>query len=272
MAQVNNNGIHIHYQVTGEGPPLVLHHGFSDTLRSWYEYGYVDRLAPYYRLILIDSRGHGRSDKPHTASAYTQKARTYDVLAVLDALQIDRAFYLGYSLGGWIGFGLATYAPERIRAFILGGIQPYGQSFADFRRVLGQGTEAWVALLAKMAPAFQPYQLQRFRDNDAKALLAALVDRPDISGILPTIRQPCLLYAGTADPIYPSVLRCAAQLPQGAFFSLPDLNHIQTNLQGETIAPRVVDFLTLARLQTAGSSYPSPTSGTDLSGVLRERS
>lgn len=121
MNQVNNNGIHIHYQITGDGPPLVLHHGFSDDLRSWYEYGYVAALAPHYRLILIDSRGHGGSDKPHAATAYTQKARTYDVLAVLDALQIDQAFYLGYSLGGWIGFGLATYAPERFHAFVLGG-------------------------------------------------------------------------------------------------------------------------------------------------------
>lgn len=87
MNRVNHNGIYIHYQVTGKGPPLVLHHGFSDDLRSWYEYGYVAALAPHYRLILIDSRGHGRSDKPHTATTYTQRARSYDVLAVLDALQ-----------------------------------------------------------------------------------------------------------------------------------------------------------------------------------------
>jgi len=268
MGQANNNGVCIHYQVAGDGPPLVLHHGFSDDLRAWYDYGYVDALAPHYRLIMLDSRGHGRSDKPHSATAYTQKARVYDVLAVLDALQIEQAFYLGYSLGGWVGFGLATYEPQRIGAFVLGGIQPYGQSFAEFRRVLGQGLEAWVALLARVAPEFQPHQLQRFRDNDVRALLAALVDRPDISGILSTIQQPSLLYAGTGDPIYPAVLRGAAQLPRGAFFSLPGLNHIQTNLQGKTIAPRVVDFLTLARLQRAASSHPFTSPETARAGVL----
>lgn len=250
MSYLNNNDIHIHYQVTGDGPPLVLHHGFSDDLCGWYEYGYVAALAPHYRLIMIDSRGHGRSDKPDTAAAYTQKARAYDVLAVLDALQIDQAFYMGYSLGGWVGFGLATYAPERFRAFVLGGIQPYGQRFDGFRQVLGQGTAAWAAMMGDKAPAFRPQQLQRFRDNDAPALMASLIDRPDISNILPTIDQPCLLYAGTADPIYPAVLRCAAELPRGAFFSLPGLNHIQTNLQGETITARVLDFLALAELQT----------------------
>lgn len=249
MPQINNNGIHIHYQVMGEGPPLVLHHGFSDDLTSWFEYGYTDVLAPQYQLILIDSRGHGHSDKPYTATAYTQKARVYDVLAVLDALKIERAFYLGYSLGGWIGLGLALFTPERFHAFALGGIQPYGQSFANFRQTLRRGTEAWAAMMGQMAPEFQPHQLERFCDNDVQALMASLIDRPDMSHILPSIHQPCLMYAGTADPIYPDVLRSAAQLPHGAFFSLPDLNHIQTNLQGETIAFRVADFLAMVGLQ-----------------------
>ena len=61
MPQVNNNGVRIHYEVTGDGPPLVLHHGFSDDLRCWDDYGYVAALAPHYRLIMIDGRGHGRS-------------------------------------------------------------------------------------------------------------------------------------------------------------------------------------------------------------------
>lgn len=243
MARVNHDGVRIHYQVTGDGPPLVLHHGFSDDLRCWYEYGYVDVLAPHYRLVLIDGRGHGRSDKPHRASAYAQKARTFDVLAVLDALQMERVFYLGYSLGGWIGFGLATYAPERIRAYVLGGIQPYGQSFAAFREVLSLGTDAWADLLAERAPAFRPDQLLRFRENDARALMASLVDRPEISYLLPAMRQPCLLYAGTEDRICAAVRRCAEQLPNGTFFSLPGLNHIQTNLQGDMIAARAATFL-----------------------------
>ena len=251
MMRVNHEGVQIHYQVAGDGPPLVLHHGFSDDLRGWHEYGYVGALAPHYKLILIDGRGHGRSDKPHIATAYTQKTRAYDVLAVLDALQIERAFYFGYSLGGWIGFGLATYAPERMRAYVLGGIQPYGQNFDSFRHVLSQGTEAWAALLADKAPAFRPHQLQRFRDNDAQALMASLIDRPEISDILPTIGQPVLMYAGTDDPICPAVRRAAAELPNGEFFTLPDLNHIQTNLQGEMIAGRVIDFLARARLQAA---------------------
>ena len=65
MPYANNHGIRLHYQVEGAGPPLVLQHGFSDSLESWYEMGYVTPLKQDYRLILIDARGHGASDKPH---------------------------------------------------------------------------------------------------------------------------------------------------------------------------------------------------------------
>ena len=70
MAYVENDGVRIHYRVEGEGPPLFLHMGFSVDLTGWYEWGYVDALKDDYRLILIDPRGHGKSDKPHDPAAY----------------------------------------------------------------------------------------------------------------------------------------------------------------------------------------------------------
>ena len=70
MPYVNSQGLRIHYQVEGDGPPLVLQHGFSDSLESWYDFGYVDALKPDYTLILVDARGHGQSGKPHDPDAY----------------------------------------------------------------------------------------------------------------------------------------------------------------------------------------------------------
>ena len=70
MPYADNDGIRIHYQVEGEGPPLVLQHGFSESVVDWYEVGYVDALRSDYRLILIDARGHGASDKPHDTDSY----------------------------------------------------------------------------------------------------------------------------------------------------------------------------------------------------------
>jgi pimeloyl-ACP methyl ester carboxylesterase len=81
----------------------VLVHGFTDSLEGWREYGYVEELKNEHRVVLLDSRGHGASDKPHDPQAYGLELSTTDVLAVLDDLSIDEAHYFGYSLGGWVG-------------------------------------------------------------------------------------------------------------------------------------------------------------------------
>ena len=61
MPYAHSGSVRIHYRVEGEGPALVLQHGFSESVVDWYEAGYVDALRPVYRLILIDARGHGAS-------------------------------------------------------------------------------------------------------------------------------------------------------------------------------------------------------------------
>ena len=73
---------------------------------------------------------HGESDKPHDPAAYGLAHRTADVLAVLDDLSIQKADYFGYSLGGWIGFGLVKRAPQRFSSFIFGAAHPYAEKHA----------------------------------------------------------------------------------------------------------------------------------------------
>jgi alpha/beta hydrolase fold len=75
MPYTDNHGVRIHYQVEGSGPPLILQHGFTDSLETWYELGYVGALSRERQLILVDARGHGASDKPHHTAAYTNEAR-----------------------------------------------------------------------------------------------------------------------------------------------------------------------------------------------------
>src|SRR5262249_36679509 len=149
MPYANNHGIRLHYQVEGEGPPLVLQNGFSDSLESWYEMGYVIPLQHDYRLILIDARGHGASEKPHDPAAYTIQQQAADVVAVLDALAIPDAHFFGYSMGGRIGFALAKYAPTRFPTLIIGGASPYGaprDSQDQFLRRLQQGAAALLSI------------------------------------------------------------------------------------------------------------------------------
>jgi len=122
MPYANNNGVRIHYKVEGTGPPLVLIHGFLADLEYWRQLGYVEALKSSYRVILIDMRGHGQSDKPHEPAEYGETQRVGDILAVLDAEGVQRAHVWGYSKGGIDGFLLAHHAPERVASLITGGI------------------------------------------------------------------------------------------------------------------------------------------------------
>ncbi|RIK35835.1 MAG: hypothetical protein DCC55_29120 [Chloroflexi bacterium] len=243
MPYAINNGIQTYYQVEGEGPPLVLHHPLGESLACWYEYGYVEALRGHYQLILIDGRGHGKSDKPHAPEAYDLKPRAADITAVLDDLAVERAHYFGYSMGAWLGFGLAIHAPERVASLILGGAQPYGQSFAFFRQVLDNGIGAFGELFQKLSSPY-PSDVDRILANDLPAIRAAVAnDRPDVSAHLPSMTMPCLLFAGDADPIHYLVEQCSRELPNARFCSLPGLNHFQTFLRSDLVLPHVTRFL-----------------------------
>lgn len=79
MPFANNKGVRIRYEVEGDGPPLVLMHGLTDSLEVFRISGYVDALRSDYNLILIDTRGHGASDKPHEPGAYRRATLVADV-------------------------------------------------------------------------------------------------------------------------------------------------------------------------------------------------
>lgn len=96
MASAISNGTTIFYDTAGDGPPLVMLYGIGGSGRRWWD-AFPRRLAEQYRLILIDNRGTGRSDKP--SAAWTMADMTGDVQAVLDAERIDSFHLLGCSLG-----------------------------------------------------------------------------------------------------------------------------------------------------------------------------
>ena len=121
MPRLDNRGTSIHYRVEGDGPPVVLGHGITDSSDVFYERGYVAALKPKYRLVLIDARGHGQSDKPQDPPSFTPEKFASDTVAVLDDLGIRTTAYWGYSMGGWIGFALARYALGRVGCFVIGG-------------------------------------------------------------------------------------------------------------------------------------------------------
>ena len=246
MPYADNGSVRIFYQVEGEGPALVLQHGFTESVVDWYETGYVEALKPDYRLILIDARGHGASDKPHDPDAYVLNRRVADVVAVLDALDIAKALFWGYSMGGWTGFGIAKYAEERVHALVIGGQHPYARGMGSLRRMvqrgIAQGSGAFVTGMEEMFGPESEERKERLLSADLEAYLALVQDRPGLDDTLPTMLMPCCLYAGETDPIYPEVEACSRQIPQATFFSLPRLSHCEAYARSELVLPRVTGF------------------------------
>jgi pimeloyl-ACP methyl ester carboxylesterase len=247
MPYANHQGIRIHYQVEGDGRPLVLQHGFTSSLKHWYLSGYVDALKPHYRLLLVDARGHGASDKPHDPAAYTLPLQVGDVIAVLDAHGLNQAHFWGYSMGGRIGFGMAKYAPERVHALIIGGAHPYGRQLPASSRLDGADPDAFVAAfysgreedLATLPAA----RREELFANDFRALAAAQQDRPSLEDMLPTMPMPCCLYASDADAVYSKVQACVQQIPHATFFTLQGLSHGVAFRESGLVLPHVTKFL-----------------------------
>ena len=128
------------------------------------------------------------------------------MVAVLDATGVGTAHFLGYSMGGWIGFGMAKFAPDRIDALVIGGQHPFARDQASLRQMVreatSEGGDAFVTGMAKMFGQTSDRRAERLRTADLKAYLAMLQDRPDIGEMLETMAMPCCIYAGEADPIY----------------------------------------------------------------------
>jgi pimeloyl-ACP methyl ester carboxylesterase len=244
MPYANNNGCRIRYQVEGMGPPLVLHHGTVGNGENWKHFGYVDVLKGDRQLILVDARGHGKSDKPHDSSAYDLSLCVRDVTTVLDDLGISRTDYFGYSLGGWVGFGLAKYSPERIRSLILAGAHPYAESMQLWRDRMPQEPAAFMAAMEKIYGShMMPAVRADLAANDLKALLLMTRDRTSLADILPTMTMPCLLFDGETDPRMPRVQECAQNLARGTFFSMPGCDHVGTLARSDLALPHVMRFL-----------------------------
>lgn len=258
MPYITNNGVKIHYEVEGQGTPIVFQHGFAATLWTWRDFGYAEALGQEYQLILVDGRGHGESDKPHDPEAYRPDTIANDYIAILDALGIEKAHFMGFSMGGNIGFKcLARYSLLRFYSFIIGGSSPLkrpavvGSPPGGFTLVLqeavAKGMDVWLAGREKMlGMKLTPAQRARQLANDPHALLTmqkTTAGWPDAEDILPKITIPVLLFAGDADPSHDRVKEAVKYLPNSSFVSIPGMNHDQSLMHSELVLPHIKRFL-----------------------------
>jgi pimeloyl-ACP methyl ester carboxylesterase len=264
MPYLNNKGVKIHYEVEGEGPSLALMTGLAGTLDDWRFFGYSQVLSKEYRLILIDPRGRGASDKPHDATAYVPKVLLGDVVAILDALKIEKAHYFGYSWGGFIGWLIPIYAPEHFHSLILGGSGYPFEGRLQMNNPLMTAINIGLQMALKEAPdhpmeffvafaekkmgfQYPPERRVQMLALDPQAVLASFqgltqLILPAAQDILPNVTIPCLIFDGETDSYYTDAKESANLVPKATFFSLPGIGH-EAIERSDLVLPHVIKFL-----------------------------
>lgn len=225
----------------GEGETVLLLHGFSDSLETFWELGLAQRLAEDFRVVAFDARGHGLSSKPHDAASYTDALRTADALSVLDAIGADAAHVVGYSMGGWQAMLLAAHAPARVLSLVVGGAQPFGQSLSPLRDALARGPERWLEVIERNYAGLSSEFRTRFARNEARALAAAVaVDR----AALPSPPAPlrALWFTAERDALAPAIAAAAERWAPGRLLTLSSANHFDA-LAHPALLPALRRFL-----------------------------
>ena len=260
MPFATNQGVRIHYETEGEGTPLVLQYGQYWPLDIWYELNYVSILKNDCRLILVDARGQGDSDKPHDPEAYRIDLMVQDIVSVLDELGHEKAHYMGYSSGGYLGFGIAKYAPERCSSLIFGGTHPYPDEDPQaaeawrneqIQQLEKESTAEFVAgleayLASENLPTLSSQMRTRMLTHDTRALIAwrrQSAKWPSFEDILSELSIPCLLYYGEQDVGYSEAQRAAQEIPGGRFVSIPNGGHLEGGTWINILRPHITQIM-----------------------------
>jgi pimeloyl-ACP methyl ester carboxylesterase len=211
-------GVRLRYVEQGAGEPVVLVHGFANTLDIWAANSIVQSLAPSYRVIAFDMRGHGKSDKPHDPAKYGREMGL-DVVRLLDHLGIRRAHVVGYSLGGHVTSQLLTLRPERfLSATLIAGSGRFTWDAGQAKEAEQDASEMERecisrSLMARLAPtgaapppddSLKVFSASCLQSQDRFALAAVTRSRADhviAPAAAAAVTVPTLAIVGTNDPM-----------------------------------------------------------------------
>jgi pimeloyl-ACP methyl ester carboxylesterase len=247
MLSFDSDGVGIAYSDEGEGEPILLIHGFaSNVAANWGDVGWIGALAAAgRRVIALDNRGHGQSEKLYDPSCYGAPSMAEDARRLLDHLGIARADVMGYSMGARIVTFLLLAHPERVRSAILAGV-----GINLVRGMVGSGPIA-KALEAPRLEDVSNDTARSFRafaektGSDLKALAACM--RGPREKILPEdlarIRIPVLVATGSEDVIAGSGQDLASLIPGAQLLEITGRDHMKA-VGDARFRQGVLDFLT----------------------------
>ena len=249
MPKIDRNGVKIHYEVYGDGPALILTHGYSSTSAMWE--GQIEALSKHHKLVLWDMRGHGKSDYPADPNAYSEALTIGDIAALLDQIGTRRAIVGGLSLGGYMSLAFYRTHPERVAALLIIDTGP------GFKK--DEARAAWNKRAHETAERFERdglsvlKSLSRERSSvthrDARGLALAargMLTQRDASvmEILPEIAVPSLIVVGADDtPFLAASDYMAAKIPGAKKVVIPSAGHAVNIDQPQAFIDAVLPFL-----------------------------
>lgn len=247
MSTFLSDGVEIYYEVTGEGEPVILVHGFaSDLRRNWKDVGWMGWLTEAgYQVIALDCRGHGRSAKLYDVEDYTGLKMPGDVINLMDHLGLETAFLMGYSMGGMISARLVQHHEERFRKVILAGVGGNLVSGAA-----NNSPAIAEALLAENVDSIKNLTAKGFRifaeksGADLRALATYMqAGRPVFVGEdFAELTLPVLVVAGERDELVGDPADLAACFEGGRAVIVPRRDHLNT-VGDKVYRQAVIEFL-----------------------------
>lgn len=228
----------IYYEVNGQGEDVVLIHGFMGTSSSWKKSElYAQLLKSGFRVIMLDLRGNGQSDRPHTPEAYLKDAETKDIMKLMDILKVEKYSVVGYSRGAIIASRVALL-DKRSTSIVLGGM---GSDFTNPkwpRRIM-----FYEALMGKPVKELEgAMRYVKEQQLDELALAYQQNGQPSTSKKeLASLKKPVLVICGSEDEDNGSSEKLAGMIPGSKYVRVPG-NHNSTSRSKE-FSDQVLLFL-----------------------------
>lgn len=180
-----------HYVSHGTGEPVILLHGFSQTHDAWLQTPLYEDLVRDHKVIAVDLRGHGDSAKPHDPMDYGENLQS-DLVGLLDQLSIDRAHFVGFSLGANVVGGLVVSYPDRVQTATMG---------SGYFTIWDEGEEDFAKLIENRVTSGERYPWEP--ENQDFRALAAVIRGAKYSSVTPeqisSISTPTVVVFGSIE-------------------------------------------------------------------------
>jgi len=244
-----DDGVSLYYEVHGQGPVVLLTHGYSATSQMWV--GQVAALAKDHTLVTWDMRGHGRSDSPEDPALYSEAATVADMAALLDHVGAKTAIVGGLSLGGYMSLAFNRAHPERVRALLIIDTGPgYKNDEAREgwnRNALRTAERYETDGLAWLAGGTSERRMAQHAGAEGLALAArGMLTQHDAGVItsLPDIKVPSIVVVGSEDaPFLAASDYMAAKIPGAKKAVIEGAGHAANLDKPKAFNAAILEFL-----------------------------